>query len=101
MLEQITVLRRHLEELAMLVIGSPFGHRAAHVPGQDAQLGDARRVDPSRVDRDVDRLAEIALGVAGQGALEEQLPGGEVGQEVGDLVAVVPVHVAEIVQGEG
>ena len=93
-------LRRVLEELAARA-GAVQRIVAGHVPGQDAQLGEAARVDAGGIDGHVDGLAVVAVGVAGVGAVEEELAGGVVCEEGGESVAVVAVHVGEVVQAKG
>ena len=93
-------LRRGVEELAA-GSGLMDGIIAAHVPGEDAELGETARVDAGGVDGDVDRLAVVAVGVAGVGAVEEELAGGVVGQEGREDVTVAAGHVGEVVEGEG
>lgn len=94
------VLAGDLEELAPGA-GAVEGVIAAHVPGEDAQLGETAGVDAGGVDGDVDGLAVVAVGVAGVGAVEEELAGGVVGQEGGEDVAVATGHVGEVVEAEG
>ena len=77
-----------------------FRIRAIHLPGKNSQLRYASRTDPTRIDHDVDRLTEIALRVASQGSLEEQFACGEVLEKGTELLAIVSVHVVEVVQGE-
>ena len=61
------------EELALSVLIPRLWVSATHIPGEDAQLRNARRVNTSCIDRYVDRLSGIALGVAYQGSLEQEL----------------------------
>ena len=93
---QESILRRPLNEFALRVMAI----RAGHVPGEGLQLGQASGVHASDIDGDVDGGAVAALGVAGEGVLEEELAGGVVGQELGDGVAPVAVHVRELVEAE-
>ena len=93
-------LAGRLEELAAGA-GVPERVVAGHVPGEDAELGEAAGVEAGGVDGDVDGLAVVAVGVAGVGAVEEELAGGVVGEEGREDVAVVAVHVAEVVEAEG
>lgn len=74
---------------------------AAHVPRQDPQLRKTSRVDAGRVDRHVDRLSVVAVGIASVGAVEEELAGRVVGEECREHVSVVAVHVAEVIEAEG
>lgn len=94
------VLRRDLEELAP---GSCAVQRvvAAHVPRQDAQLGEAARVDAGGVDGHVDGLAVVAVGVAGVGAVEEERARRVVCKEGREHGAVVAARVREVVEAEG
>ena len=90
-------LRRYFDEFAAVEL---FRIRAIHLPGKNSQLRYASRTDPTRIDRDVDRLTEIALGVASQGSLEEQFACDEVLEKGTELLAIFSVHVVQVVQGE-
>ena len=54
---------------------------AAHVPREDPELRQTARVDACGIDRHVDGLAVVAVGVAGVGAIEEEFAGRVVGEE--------------------
>lgn len=45
-------------------------------------------------------MSVVPVGVAGVSAVEEELAGSVVGEERGQYVSVVAVHVAEVVEGE-
>ena len=64
-------------------------------------MGQTARVDAGGVDGDVDGLAVVAVGVAGVGAVEEELAGGVIGEEGREDVAVVAASVGEVVEAEG
>ena len=74
------ILARRLEELATVarVMQRVI---AAHIPREDPELRQTSRVHASGVDRHVDRLAVVPVGVAGVGAVEEELTRCVVGEE--------------------
>ena len=78
----------------------PLSHSATHVPGEYAQLRNASCVYTGCIDRDINRLAEVALRIAGLRALKKQFACSEGGEKITDLLTVISIHVAEVVQSE-
>ena len=74
---------------------------AAHVPREDSQLRQTSRVDAGGVDRHVDGLSIIPISVASVGAIEEEFASRVVGEERCEYVAVIAVHMAEIIEAKG
>ena len=72
-------------------------HSAIHVPCEYAQLRNARRIDASCIDRDVDRLAKVSLRIACLCPLEKQLARRQIREQVSNLLAIVSIHVAEVI----
>ena len=87
----------YFEELALSILIPRLWVSAAHITSENARLRGARRVNTSCIDRDIDRLSGVALGVAGQGPLEQELARCEVGKKIDNLMTIILTHVTEVV----